>query len=138
MSGGAIVISGCNVDLPVTLATPGVGTAYTSTVFDATITTLGVGATYTGPSVSGASFSGTIRNITCFFMSDQASAASGAKLQVSIDGTNWSDVATGTVNAGQAISLVWNSPISSLYYRIAYTNGGVAQGRFYCMFVGMG
>lgn len=127
-------ITGTNVNLPIrpasVLPDPGPGRAFDSGPWAYTTVALGVGASFT--SAANSAPAGT-KTIVAFFCSDQAGAASGAKIQVSTDsGTSWSDAATGTLAAGQALSI--SSPCigsTPFQYRFAFTNGGVAQTRFF-------
>jgi len=79
-------------------------------------------------------FTGTIRDILNYSVvgvavfSDQVSADDGLSIEFSPDGTNWDhcDIFTIPANDGKIFTI---QPAAK-YFRIIYTNGGVAQGVF--------
>lgn len=85
---------------------------------------LGVGGVFTGTAERVLNYG--IILVSVF--ADQASATDGLVIEQSTDGTNWdhSDEYTIAANTGKTFSL---QP-AAIFYRVVYTNGGVAQTAF--------
>lgn len=98
-------------------------TSVVSTVNSSTAT-LGIGGSFTGTSESVLNYAA----IQVYVFADQASATDGLSVQQSSNGTNWdvTDVFTVPASTGKTFSF---QPVAS-FYRVVYTNGGVAQGAF--------
>lgn len=91
---------------------------------NSSVTPLGISGVFTGTSEEVVNF-GEVR-VSIF--SDQASATDGLQMQQSNNATNWDNVDTYSIPA--ATGKTFGSGISSRYFRIVYTNGGVAQAAF--------
>ncbi len=91
---------------------------------NSTITPLGIGATFTGTSEDITRYA----EVRVMVTSDQASATDGLKMEQSTDGVNWdvSDAYTIPANTTKSFGV---GCVAS-FFRIVYTNGGVAQGAF--------
>ncbi len=85
---------------------------------------LGIGALFTGSSEDVTEQA----DVRVSVFTDQASAVDGLQLQQSSNGTNWDIVDSYTVpaNAGKTFSV----GVSAKFFRVVYTNGGVAQTLF--------
>jgi hypothetical protein len=88
------------------------------------------------PLAAGAVFNGGARDMgvspsayhsfKAIFNADQASAASGAKIQMSNDAVTWRDAAQATLAAN--VPMVLSVPIVARYFRVSLTNAGIPQG----------
>ena len=86
-------------------------------------TPLGIDATFTG---SANDSQNAAARVAVSFFADQASAASGCKVQVSANGTDgWVTVAAGSLTANTPLQLV--AFLTARYWRVVMVNGGVAQ-----------
>ena len=87
-------------------------------------TPLGANATFTGAFINALEFVDVVISI----FTDQGSATNGLKFDTSSDGVNIDDVDDYTIlaNSGKQYSVGLNSQ----YFRVRYTNGGIAQGVF--------
>ena len=67
-------------------------------------------------------------SVSIFVFADQNSATDGLSIELSSDGTNWDIQDQHSIIANQAE--VFILPRGSQFFRVVYTNGGVAQGAF--------
>lgn len=65
------------------------------------------------------------RTFVGHFVSAQASATNGAKIQVSDNGSAWSDAVVATLAAN--VPQVLTCPVIARYMRVSYTNGATLQ-----------
>jgi hypothetical protein len=114
--------------IPVTLPSDqsGLSTSNSNTVDanNSTTTPLAGGATFTGTGTDVTNY--TSVGITLY--ADQASASDGMKFQFSTDNSNWDDIYSFNMAAGETRRFQF--PICAQYFRIVYTNGGTIQGAF--------
>lgn len=103
--------------MPVTFS----GTLSTNNV---STTPLGGGATFTGGSDDTLAFSAILISV----FADQASASNGFSIEFSSDNVNWDSITSFTINASTPYDLQITP--KARYFRIVYTNGGVAQTAF--------
>ena len=96
-------------------------------VLNSSTTTLGISGVFTGLAEDIKDYS----VITLSVFADQASATDGLSIQQSSNGTNWDIVKTFTVSASQGKLI--SVQAAARYFRVVYTNGGVAQGAFRMM-----
>ena len=88
-----------------------------------TTTPLGIAETFSGAAHDSQN---TAARVAVSFFADQASAASGCKVQVSANGTDgWVTVAAGSLTADTPLQLV--AFLTARYWRVVMVNGGVAQ-----------
>jgi hypothetical protein len=125
---GTVAVSGPITDTQIRATPlPVTGTmtanAVISTVNSSTAT-LGIGAVFTGTSEDITEYA----DIRVYVFADQASATDGLSIQQSSNGTNWdvTDVYTIPASTGKTFSV----PASAKFYRVVYTNGGVANTAF--------
>lgn len=105
--------------MPVLSTSPSiVSTANSSTAI------LGIGGVLTGASEQVQDYATIQVNV----FSDQASATNGLSVQQSSNGTNWDMLDTFTVPA--ATGKIFSFVPAARFFRIVYTNGGVAQAAF--------
>jgi len=97
--------------------------AVVSTVNSSTAT-LGIGGVFTGTSEDMTEYA----DIRVTVFADQASATDGLSIQQSSNGTNWDVTDVFTIAAGAGRTFAIGS--SAKFFRVVYTNGGVAQGAF--------
>lgn len=91
---------------------------------NSTTTALGIGATFTGTSEEVKDYAA----INVAIWADQDSAADGLSLEWSQDNVNWDEIMNVTIGANKVESYEFG--IRARYFRIVYTNGGIAQGAF--------
>jgi len=91
---------------------------------NSTTTPLGIGGVFTGTAVDTIDF--VTINIVAY--SNVASATDGLSIQFSTDGTNWDLIETHTVSAATIHTQLFRA--KGRYFRIVYTNGGIAQTTF--------
>jgi len=91
---------------------------------NSTSTALGVDGVFTGTATEILSYS----TVSVIVFSDQASALDGLDIQLSTDSTNWDESLPFNVEAG--VTRRFNIPCNARYFRVVYTNGGVAQTAF--------
>lgn len=114
--------------IPVTIASDQSALTFFNGTADAgnsSTANLGIGATFTGTALN--VFNQSTTQVWVF--SNVNSATNGVSLQFSSDGTNWDEVYTQTFTSGGQ-ALILTVPVRSQYFRIVYTNGGVAQASF--------
>jgi hypothetical protein len=114
-----VVIASNQSAIPVSDSIPSVVSTNNSS-----IATLGIAGVFTGTSEDVSNYS----EVRVSVISDQSSAVNGLSIQFSKDGTNWDFTDTYTVTGGTANTFV--SPRYAQFFRIVYTNGGVAQTSF--------
>lgn len=98
-----------------------------------TTANLGISGVFTGPAMDVEAFGD---NLTGFYytklsvlaFANQASAANGFQIQGSNDSATWFVVAQATTTASTAS--LQEVPLVFRYYRVVYTNAGVAQTSF--------
>lgn len=98
-----------------------------TTVFstvNSTTTPLGIGGVFTGTSED----IGKYAEIRVTIFADQVSATDGLSFQQSPDGTNWDTVDAYTIPA--STGKTFGVGAVGKFFRVVYTNGGVAQGAF--------
>jgi hypothetical protein len=105
------------------LLTQGSDSSTISTANSST-TTLGIGAAFTGTSEEITQYA----EATIYVFSDVASATNGLSIQQSSNGVNWDSTDVYTIAAG--VGAVFSVGVKARFFRIVYTNGGVAQGSF--------
>jgi hypothetical protein len=89
--------------------------------------TLGAGATFTGTGTDVLTYT----SITVLLKTDQDSAANGMQFQFSTDNTNWDETHNYTYdNSVDSTAREFQFPVHARYFRVVYTNGGVAQTHF--------
>lgn len=115
---GAPVVVANTANVALSSAGPSTPTTDTSTA-------LGAGATFTGSSRDGGS-TPVNRSFHANFYADQASAANGARIEKSQDGTTWRPAASATLDAGVPAEL--SVACTARYYRCIMVNGATAQG----------
>ena len=94
---------------------------------NSTTSTLGAGATFTGTGTDVLSYT----SITVLLKTDQDSAANGMQFQFSTDNTNWDETHNYTYNNSvDSTAREFQFPVHARYFRVVYTNGGVAQTHF--------
>jgi hypothetical protein len=93
---------------------------------NSTTATLGIAGVFTGTWFGTVPFS----SVQVLVLTDQDSASLGLEIQMSTDGTNVHHVHNFTVDANTPNGAHFEVSLSGLYYRIKYTNGGVAQTTF--------
>lgn len=96
-------------------------------VLNSSTTTLGISGVFTGLAEDIKDYS----VIALSVFADQNSATDGLSIQQSSNGTNWDIVKTFTITASQGKLI--SVQAAARYFRIVYTNGGVAQGAFRMM-----
>lgn len=84
-------------------------------------TPLGINATFTGTATNVTTYS----SVSVSAFSDRASLTNGFTLQFSTDGTNWDIIKSYTLAAGSIQNHFL--PVSARFFRVVYTNDGVAQ-----------
>jgi hypothetical protein len=91
---------------------------------NSSVAALGISAVFTGTSEDISAYSSIIVNV----FADQASATDGLSIQQSSNGTNWDilDVFTIPASTGKAFFV----PVQAKFFRVVYTNGGVANTAF--------
>lgn len=92
-------------------------------VNNSTTQTLGIGASWTGEWVSTKNFAQTIVDI----VTDEDSATDGLEIQLSNDGSSIVHTHKFSILANSPDGHHYPSELELLYYRLKYTNGGVAQ-----------
>lgn len=90
-----------------------------------TDTPLGANATFAGVARNLGAPTASFKTFCATFFSPQASAANGAKLQMSNDGVTWVTAAQGAVAAN--VPLVLTATVMANYYRVTLTNGATLQ-----------
>jgi len=94
---------------------------------NSTTSTLGAGATFTGTGTDVLTYT----SITVLLKTDQDSAANGMQFQFSTDNTNWDETHNYTYNNSvDSTAREFQFPVHARYFRVVYTNGGVAQTHF--------
>lgn len=96
-------------------------------ILNSSATTLGISGVFTGLAEDIKDYS--VISLSVF--ADQASATDGLSIQQSSNGTNWDIVKTFTITASQGKLI--SVQAGARYFRIVYTNGGVAQTNFRMM-----
>jgi hypothetical protein len=91
---------------------------------NSTVALLGIGATFTGVGTDVSGYDA----VTIQLFADQDSAADGMQFQFSTDNVNWDDSSDFNMSAG--VTRRFQFPVTAQYFRLVYTNGGVAQGVF--------
>ncbi len=105
----------------------GAGVANTIDSNNSTTSTLGAGATFTGTGTDVLTYT----SITVLLKTDQDSAASGMQFQFSTDNTNWDETHNYTYDQSvDSTAREFQFPVHARYFRVVYTNGGVAQTHF--------
>lgn len=113
--------------LQVDIVSGGAGGA--SNVIDSnnsTTTPLGAGAVFTG---TGTDVS-TYNSVTIQLFADQDSAADGMSFQFSPDNVNWDEQNDYNLEIATSQTRRFQFPVTAQYFRVVYTNGGVAQTAF--------
>ena len=88
---------------------------------------LGAGATFTGTGTDVLTYT----SITVLLKTDQDSAANGMQFQFSTDNTNWDETHNYTYDISvDSTAREFQFPVHARYFRVVYTNGGVAQTHF--------
>lgn len=95
-----------------------------ATVYTDSATNLGVSAVFTGTARDG----GATPAYNLFVAHAFADQAGTVEIQKSTDNATWRRSASAAVAAGAGVELV--ARCTARYYRVVYTNGGVAQGAF--------
>ena len=85
---------------------------------------LGISGVFTGTSEDVTEYA----DIRVYVFSDQASATDGLKIQQSSNGTNWDIIDSYSIPASTGKN--FSIGVSAKFFRIVYTNGGVAQTAF--------
>ena len=86
-------------------------------------TPLGAAATFTGQARDSAAGFG---KVAATFLSDQASAANGCRIEISANGSNgWTALVSGQSAAGAPLQL--SAYITARYWRVVMVNGVTAQ-----------
>lgn len=91
---------------------------------NSTTTPLGIGEVFTGVADNVLDYG----EVNILVKTDQDSAVGGLSIEFSPDGTNWDEKIPVNITAGRAESYGFGNRAD--YFRIVYTNGGVAQGYF--------
>lgn len=114
----AVTLASNQTAIPITNPSAIISTANSS------VTPLGIAGVFTGTGEDTLQYS----SITVSVFANQVSAASGLSLQQSTNNTNWDimDAYTIPASTGKTFSVT----TTARYFRIVYTNGGVAQGTF--------
>lgn len=111
--------------LPVTVSgTVSIAANGVISTVNSTAVALGIGGVFTGTSEDSTEFS----DVRVSVFSDQASAVDGLQMQQSSNGTNWDNIDSYSVPAGTG--KIFSVGVSARFFRIAYTNGAVAQTAF--------
>jgi len=100
-----------------------VSPAHISTT-NSTTTTLGIGGIFTGTAEEVVNYG----IIMVIVKASHPSATAGFSIQQSTDGTNWDSTDEYTINANEGKTFSFQA--GARYFRIVYTNGGVAQTYF--------
>ena len=88
---------------------------------------LGAGANFTGTGTDVLTYT----SITVLLKTDQDSAANGMQFQFSTDNTNWDETHNYTYDISvDSTAREFQFPVHARYFRVVYTNGGVAQTHF--------
>lgn len=105
------------LSLPITIASD----VNFVSVVNSSVATLGIGAVFTGTSEDISQYA----EVRVHIFADQASATDGLSLQQSVNGTNWdtTDVYTIPASTGKHFGV----GVSAKFFRLVYTNGGVAN-----------
>jgi hypothetical protein len=90
---------------------------------NSTVAQLGIGGTFAP--VGGTDVS-QYASVAITVHSAQDSAADGMAFEFSQDGTNWDDKYTFNLNAAESQTRRFQFPVTSQFFRVNYTNGGVA------------
>jgi hypothetical protein len=93
---------------------------------NSTVATLGIGATFTGVGTDVSGYT----SVTIQLFADQDSAADGMQFQFSTDNVNWDDSNDFNLDITVSQTRRFQFPVTAQYFRLVYTNGGVAQGAF--------
>ena len=93
---------------------------------NSTTTPLGAGATFTGIGTDVSAYN----SVTIQLFADQDSAADGMSFQFSPDGTNWDEQNDYNLEVSISGTRRFQFPVTAQYFRVVYTNGGVAQTAF--------
>jgi hypothetical protein len=99
------------------------GTASTN---NSTTTPLAASAVFTGTSEDVLNYN----EIRVTVYSDVVSGVDGLSMQQSTDNSNW--IVTDNYTIAAATGKTFSIPRQARYFRVVYTNGGVAQATFYC------
>ena len=92
---------------------------------NSTTTPLDIDGVYIGTATNILSYS----SINLLIETDQESASGGLQVEFSMDGVTWHGGESFTVPANTA--KFYTPPVQGVYYRITYTNGGIAQTSFH-------
>ena len=94
---------------------------------NSTTSTLGAGATFTGTGTDVLNYT----SVTILLSTDQDSASNGMQFQFSSDNSNWDESHDFTYDHSEDGSARrFQFPVNARYFRVVYTNGGVAQTHF--------
>ena len=93
---------------------------------NSTITPLGAGAVFTGTGTDVTAYN----SVTIQVFADQDSAADGMSFQFSPDNVNWDEQNDYNLEVSVSGTRRFQFPVTAQYFRVVYTNGGVAQTAF--------
>ena len=89
---------------------------------------LGNGGTFVGTGVDCLGY----MTVATTLHSDQDSAVDGMKFQFSLDGTNWDDTYSYTMDVSESGTRRFQFPVCARYFRINYTNSATTTTEFRC------
>jgi len=93
---------------------------------NSTATPLGAGAVFTGTGTDVSAYN----SVTIQLFADQDSAADGMSFQFSPDNVNWDEQNDYNLEITVSETRRFQFPVTAQYFRVVYTNGGVAQTAF--------
>jgi hypothetical protein len=101
--------------------------------FNDSVANLGIAGVFTGSTVDLASYSDPLKGFyytkfSAFSFSAQVSGTNGFVIETSNDNITWRVAAQVTTTA--ATPAILEVPLTTRYFRVKYTNGGVAQASF--------